>query len=72
MATPICNTQRVLVVCRPAQQNTSFYRDLRLAGSTRANLALDLASNTAYGPLIGHAGSKADLGNGLDSSRGPR
>ena len=36
----------------------------------RANFGFDLASNTAYGPLIGHFDLNSDLGNGLDSPRG--
>ena len=64
------NTQRVLVAASPAQQNTSFYRP-ETGWSTRANLALDVASNTAYGPLIGHAEVQGDVGNGLDSLQGP-
>ena len=35
----------------------------------RANFGFDLASNTAYGPLIGHFDINSDLGNGLDSPR---
>ena len=34
-------------------------------------LGFDFASNTAYGPLIGHVGSRADVGNGLDRSGHP-
>jgi len=63
------NTQRVLLAASPAQQNTTFYRP-ETGWSTRANLSLDMASNTAYGPLIGHAEVQGDVGNGLDSLQG--
>ena len=43
---------------------------MRLGWNIRANLGFDFASNTAYGPLIGHMDFNADLGNGLDSPRG--
>ena len=63
------NTQRVLLAASPAQQNTNFYRN-NTGWSTRANLALDVASNTAYGPLIGHAEIQGDVSNGLDPLQG--
>ena len=63
------NTQRVLLAASPAQQNTTFYRP-ETGWSTRANLSLDVASNTAYGPLIGHVEVQGDVGNGLDSLQG--
>ena len=63
------NTQRVLLAASPAQGNTTFYRP-ETGWSTRANLSLDVASNTAYGPLIGHAEVQGDVGNGLDSLQG--
>ena len=63
------NTQRVLLAASPAQRNTTFYRP-ETGWSTRANLSLDVASNTAYGPLIGHAEVQGDVGNGLDSLQG--
>src|ERR1700733_14387781 len=63
------NTQRLLPPPSPAQQNTTFYRP-ETGWSTRANLSLDMASNTAYGPLIGHAEVQGDVGNGLDSLQG--
>ena len=64
------NTQRVLLAASPAQQNTTFYRH-ETGWSTRANLALDVASNTAWGPLIGHAEIQGDVANGLDPLQGP-
>src|SRR3984885_15032460 len=63
------NTQRVLVAASAAQGNTTFFRP-ETGWSTRANLSLDMASNTAYGPLIGHAEVQGDVGNGLDSLQG--
>jgi hypothetical protein len=53
----------------PNQKNAIFNRDTT-GWNIRANLGFDLASNTAYGPLIGHFDLNSDLGNGLDSPRG--
>ena len=53
----------------PNQQNGTFNRD-QVGWNIRANLGFDFASNTAYGPLIGHMDFNSDLGNGLDSPRG--
>src|SRR5271165_2080849 len=47
------STQRVLVQSSQAQGNTTFYRNAT-GWTTRAAFGFDLASNTAYGPLIGH------------------
>ena len=59
-------TPRLLVAASNAQQNATFSRDA--AGwSTRANFAVDMASNTAYGPLIGHFDFNADTSNGFDA-----
>jgi Porin subfamily len=63
------NTQRVLLAASPAQQNTTNFRS-ETGWSTRANLALDVASNTAWGPLIGHAEIQGDVSNGLDPLQG--
>ena len=38
--------------------------------STRANFGFDFASNTAYGPLIGHMDFNVDVANGLDPLQG--
>jgi Porin subfamily len=59
------NTQRVLLAASAAQQNTTFYRSVT-GWSTRANFGFDMASNTAYGPLIGHFDINVDAANGLD------
>jgi hypothetical protein len=53
----------------PNQANSIFNRDSQ-GWNIRANFGFDLASNTAYGPLIGHMDINSDLGNGLDSPRG--
>ena len=53
----------------PNQQNGQFNRD-EAGWNIRANLGFDFASNTAYGPLIGHMDLNSDLGSGLDSPRG--
>ena len=59
------NTQRVLLAASSAQQNTSFYRN-ETGWSSRANFGFDLASNTAWGPLIGHMDFNVDVSNGFD------
>jgi Porin subfamily len=59
------NTQRVLLAASNAQQNTTFYRSYT-GWSVRANFGFDMASNTAYGPLIGHFDLNVDAANGLD------
>ncbi len=58
-------TPRLLVAASNAQQNTTFYRD-STGWSTRINAGFDMASNTAYGPLIGHFDFNADVSNGFD------
>jgi Porin subfamily len=59
-------TQRVLIAASDAQGNTTFYRN-ETGWTVRANFGFDMASNTAYGPLIGHFDLNSDLGNGLES-----
>ena len=68
---PIYNgiTGKPLGITLPNQQNSTFNRD-QVGWNIRANLGFDFASNTAYGPLIGHIAINADTGNGLDSTRG--
>ncbi|MGB7973813.1 MAG: porin, partial [Roseiarcus sp.] len=63
------NTQRVLLAASAAQQNTTFYRN-NTGWSTRANFGFDMASNTAWGPLIGHFDLNVDVANGLDPLQG--
>ena len=53
----------------PTSRMRQFNRD-EAGWNIRANLGFDFASNTAYGPLIGHMDLNSDLGNGLDSPRG--
>jgi len=59
------NTQRVLLAASSAQQNTTFFRS-NTGWSTRANFGFDMASNTPYGPLIGHFDINVDAANGFD------
>ena len=58
-------TPRLLVAASNAQQNTTFYRD-QTGWSTRVNAGFDMASNTAWGSLIGHFDFNADVSNGFD------
>jgi hypothetical protein len=71
VAAPVFNgiTGKSAGVTLPNQQNGQFNRD-EAGWNIRANLGFDFASNTAYGPLIGHIGLNSDLGSGLDSPRG--
>jgi hypothetical protein len=50
-------------------KNAIFNRS-SIGWNIRANFGFDLASNTAYGPLIGHFDINSDLGSGLDSPNG--
>src|SRR5271157_1663897 len=54
--------QRVLIA-RP----DTFNRD-QIGWTVRANFGFDFASNTAYGPLIGHFDLNAETGNGFDNT----
>ena len=60
-------TQRVLIAASPAQNNTTFNRN-ETGWTTRANFGFDMASNTAYGPLIGHFDINSENGNGFDNT----
>jgi Porin subfamily len=53
----------------PNQKNAIFNRGM-IGWNIRANFGFDLASNTAYGPLIGHFDINSDLGNGFDGPGG--
>jgi hypothetical protein len=68
---PVFNaiTGKPLGVTLPNQQNAIFNRDA-VGWNIRANLGFDFASNTAYGPLIGHFDFNSDVGSGFDSPRG--
>ena len=61
------NTQRVLIAASEAQKNTTFYRP-ETGWTTRVNFGFDMASNTAYGPLIGHFDINSENGNGFDNT----
>jgi len=63
------NTQRVLLAASTPQENTTFFRN-DTGWSTRANFGFDMASNTAYGPLIGHFDLNVDVANGFDPLQG--
>ena len=58
-------TQRVLIAASAAQNNQTFNRN-QVGWTTRANFGFDIASNTAYGPLIGHFDLNSETGNGFD------
>ncbi len=60
------SSQRVLLAASDSQSNSTFYRPAT-GWSARAALVFDFASNTAYGPLLGHIGIQDDMGNGFDS-----
>jgi hypothetical protein len=60
-------TQRVLIAASAPQNNQSFNRN-QVGWTTRANFGFDMASNTAYGPLIGHFDINSENGNGFDNT----
>jgi porin-like protein len=60
-------TQRVLIANSPALQNTKFFRD-QFGWTLRANFGFDIASNTAYGPLIGHFDVNSESGSGFENN----
>jgi Porin subfamily len=60
-------TQRILIANSPALQNTKFYRD-QFGWTMRANVGFDFASNTAYGPLIGHVDINSESGSGFENN----
>ncbi|HEY1452648.1 MAG TPA: porin [Roseiarcus sp.] len=61
------STQRVLIANSAAQNNQKFNRN-QVGWTTRANFGFDIASNTAYGPLIGHFDINSENGNGFDNT----
>ncbi len=65
------STQRVLIAASAAQQQHDLLSSRRPAGRPAPTLGFDFASNTAYGPLIGHIDIQDDIGNGFDSLTGP-
>ena len=58
---PVITPGAALVLAN--NKNAIFNRD-SIGWNIRANFGFDLASNTAYGPLIGHMDFNGDLGNG--------
>jgi porin-like protein len=58
--------QRVLVAPSTVNGNTTFNRN-ETGWTTRANFGFDIASNTAYGPLIGHFDINSKTGNAFDN-----
>jgi Porin subfamily len=65
-AVPTIVTTPGSAITLPNVKNAIFNRSA-LGWNVRANFGFDLASNTAYGPLIGHFDLNSDLGNGFDS-----
>ena len=63
------NTQRVLLQASAAQNNQTFNRN-QVGWTSRMNFGFDFASNTAYGPLIGHFDINAESGSGFDTTGG--
>jgi len=59
--------QRVLIAANTTQQSTSFNRN-QVGWTSRMNFGFDMASNTAYGPLIGHFDLNSEMGNGFDNT----
>src|SRR5271163_2990902 len=59
--------QRVLIAPNTTQGSTTFYRN-EFGWTTRANFGFDMASNTAYGPLIGHFDLNVENGSGFDNT----
>ena len=49
------------------RRTSTFYRHA-IGWTTRANFGFDFASNTAYGPLIGHFDINSETGNGFDNT----
>jgi len=50
------------------QYETSQNKNAAFGYTTRANIALDAASNTAYGPLYAHIELQVENGNGFDNT----
>ena len=53
---------------RGGQYETSSRQNSDVGFTTRANISLDAASNTAYGPLYAHIELQFDNGNGFDNT----
>ena len=52
---------------RVLYRNADTFNRAETGWTTRANFGFDFASNTAYGPLIGHFDINSENGNGLDN-----
>jgi hypothetical protein len=63
----VFTSQRVLVQGTQGQGNGTFNRD-ETGWTTRMNFGFDIASNTAYGLLIGHFDLNSESGNGFDNT----
>ncbi|WP_210209061.1 porin, partial [Roseiarcus fermentans] len=61
------SSQRVLIAGSRSQGNDTWSRNA-IGWTTRANIGFDMASNTAYGPLIGHVDLNANMGSGFDNT----
>ncbi|RBP00026.1 porin-like protein, partial [Roseiarcus fermentans] len=61
------SSQRILVEGSRSQGNDTWSRNA-IGWTTRANFGFDMASNTAYGPLIGHFDLNANMGSGFDNT----
>ena len=57
----------MLIAPSTVNSNTNFFRN-EFGWTTRANFGFDIASNTAYGPLIGHFDLNSEMGNGFDNT----
>ena len=55
---------------RVLYRNADTFNRPETGWTTRANFGFDFASNTAYGPLIGHFDINSETGNGLDNVNG--
>ena len=71
-AVPIYNavTGKSLGMLTPGYYQNGIGNRNAIGWSTRANFGFDFASNTAYGPLIGHMDFNVDVANGLDPLQG--
>ena len=52
---------------RVLYRNANTFNRTETGWTTRANFGFDFASNTAYGPLIGHFDINSENGNGFDN-----
>jgi Porin subfamily len=64
---PVTITTPGTQLIKPNTMNNIFNRH-QVGWTTRANFGFDFASNTAYGPLIGHFDINSENGNGFDNT----